>query len=135
MNIPLLLQIKEQILKEPLQFRMEAYYSRYNSGTTNIPNCRTAACIAGWAIAITQSMTPCDCKNTMSLSDVEMKAADSLELDMNDAWNLFLLESWPKEFRIEYDDTYRGPQTEKNIQQRALIAARRIDHFISTNGE
>lgn len=60
-NRDLLLKVKEKILAEPAQFEMEALFkdqSRFRLEIYSadlpreVPNCGTAACIAGWAIAV-----------------------------------------------------------------------------------
>lgn len=133
MNIELLLKVKEQILREPRQFNMEHYFFTYEEGyepdteEEKIPNCGTAACIAGWAIAIAYQQNPREANQNLN-SYAGPIARDLLELHYMQSERLFHTCDWPKRFKDEYFSANTN-------QERAEVAARRIDHFIATKGE
>lgn len=54
MNVKLLRRIIKAIKKEPGQFDMRSWFTRQRG----IPNCGTAACIGGWAVALTKRANP-----------------------------------------------------------------------------
>lgn len=133
MNIKLLRKIQKAILKEPRQFDMDRWYSFASS----VPNCKTTACIAGWAIACDRKVKPLLAArtfdgefgvNTHSITysgkpgDV---AAQLLGIDLDQREKLFQVGNWPRKYYIAYQraDTYK---------QRARIAFNRIGHFIKT---
>src|SRR5207249_11499573 len=95
MNKELLLKVKEQILKEPRQFVIRAWYSKHpidKDGSlwvgVEVPNCGTAACIAGWAIALYDKTSP------LHAVGGHQTAAEYLDLHYNEAGELFYHEQW-----------------------------------------
>jgi hypothetical protein len=141
MNTELLLKVKKQILKEPRQFGMTTWFEY----SLAIPNCNTSACIAGWAITLgLKKSNPLEgaraIKNNFptnkgfdSLMEFAAKKVYELSIPLLDiteeqAHRLFSEEEWPNEFYGDYANA-------DTPQERAEIAARRIDHFIATNGE
>lgn len=134
MNVRLLRKVKRAILAEPTKFRMDKW------------TCGSAHCIAGTICALDQSLTFVVPKRKgavwlvvdgndedSSVVPIERAAADNLEIEYSEhtshteADRLFHLPYWPKQFR----DDYRAAQT---LKARAGIAAKRIEHFIKTNG-
>lgn len=146
MNIDLLLKVKARILAAPSQFVMNISYANPHTirdqrslfgkapsddiDRDTIENCGTAACIAGWAVAITRDANP---KSMWDQYDdlwdpVQSIAAAELGLEPRQCGNLFHISGWPRKFRERWYDA-------TTLEHRALIAADRIDHFIATGGE
>lgn len=118
MNVKLLRQIQRRIAKEPKQFFMNWFFKT----DRRIPNCHTAACIAGWALTLTKTKTkrPSDAlKRYGSNGGYFNPARDALSLSEEEANNLFVEERWPAKF-------YGGPRT---LAKRAIA---RIEHMIKT---
>ena len=140
MNVAKLLAVKRQILKVPSQFGMTRYFftdvnhfnNKYELKREKIPNCGTAGCIAGWAVALEEFQgSPAEAYKAYSRSP-HRRAQFLLDLTEIEAERLFYLtpsahESWPPQFREAY-------QAAKRLRDRARVAARRIDHFIKTGG-
>lgn len=130
MNVRLLRRVQKKILKEPEQFLMERWYE-HNPET--VPNCGTAACIAGWAVALERRLTPEQARkkiyNPGTISDFIDYAASLLNIGRRDAEALFSRDAWPDDLNSEYN------KNRNNHKARARIAAERIDRFIETNGE
>lgn len=126
MNIKLLKQIKRKILAEPKQFYMHAFYSQLN-GTREVPNCGTAACIAGWAVALSEHITPKQAKKNYLIPI--FKADSLLEISNEQSLKLFYINNWPKDLGEAYHENDNYP----TIQ--AICAAERIDRFIASNGK
>lgn len=120
MNTRLLRRIQKQILKEPRQFVMDAFFSRMRYDNKTIPNCGTAACIAGHAVSISHRLTPEQSIRRFAYPAAAARTA--LELDREQGNNLFYFEQWPRQFRKRSED---------NPKQ----AVARIEHFIKTKGE
>lgn len=121
-NVALLREIQKQILKSPKQFRMWTWFVSDNS----IPNCGTAACIAGWAIALKRKESPqkayewwWNSNGTLSPFEIGKRA---LKLTNAQAGRLFIPEHWPAQFH------------KKNADD-AEQAVRRIDAFIKSGGK
>jgi len=119
MNIKLLKQIRKQILKEPKQFYMGEWFTTVTE--THIPNCGTAACIGGWAIALAKKVNPAQAHDIFLRNT--MLPEELLELECDEAERLFYTGNWPQEFT--------GGSTPAI---KAKKAAARIDHFIKTEG-
>ena len=131
MNVELLLKIKGQILKEPKQFQMGQWFAKSLDDKTNdIPNCGTAACIGGWAMTIDRGMNPKETDECFEV-DFATKARNLLGLRYSQGLNLFILNNWPENFRNTYLEAVKA----SNLIEAARIAAKRIDHFIDTNGK
>lgn len=113
----LLLAVKRQILKEPRQFDMSIWFNT----AAGIPNCHTAACIAGWVACKYKNVTP-------SVAVEKFKpwivASRALRIGSIKQESLFFLSHWPKKFLNNY---YKSDKFGK-----ARIAAYRIDHFLKT---
>jgi hypothetical protein len=123
MNVELLNKVKEQILKEPAQFEMFNWYATELVGfpTVKIPNCGTAACIAGWAISLSKNECP---RRASNRKDYYEQAREVLDLTPFQADCLFLGHRWPSELWHTY-------KTAKTLKNRAEIAAKRIDLLIA----
>lgn len=143
LNVKLLRRVKNRILKEPRQFIMESVYARAEHVLTfsgyghyhadlarkTIPNCGTAACIAGWTEALALKTRPSKLVGTYPYFGSEDAAGRRLGLDDWYAGHrLFRTASWPEKFQRAWDAA-------KTHKARAKVAADRIEHFIKTNGE
>ena len=134
MNKELLLKVKEAILREPENFRMDRWLHKRQP---NDPTCNTTACIGGWAVVLHENSTPVAEYYKRAEVDfvfgekVEPLATEFLGLDYEQKERLFYDENWPWEFESRFRDAER----DKNKTLMAQIAAERIDHFIATNGE
>ena len=120
MNVELLQQVKAHILAEPDAFRMDTW------------SCGTAHCIAGWAlllndIPIKNPREHALVQETISDENPSSVARELLGLGFRQAQNLFFISAWPDAFSEQFAAT-------KSRGERAQIAAKRIDHFIATNG-
>jgi hypothetical protein len=120
MNKELLLKVKEQILREPRQFQMDAFFTARDADT---PNCGTAACIAGWAIAIHLAKQPSRARREL-VGDYATYASEILG---HNADRLFYLDEWP-------DHLYERWLKSESTDECAQIAAEAIDDFIAHNG-
>lgn len=128
MNIELLEKIKKQILEEPRQFIMTSFFVKNHPlDREKIPNCGTAACIAGWALAISSNKNPKQCYDSITppIALSTPSQAQTL-LDIPNG-NLFYVDGWPFEFQKEWYFIC-------NKQERAKVAVRVIDDYIKTNG-
>lgn len=108
---------------------MRKFFSR-NSRFT-IPNCGTAACIAGWAVTLVKKTNPANCYK----GDTWDAAAEALGLDgrwhsgnlpSTNSGKLFWMDEWPKQYKKD---------CKEGSVAFARNAVRRIDHFIKTNGQ
>lgn len=108
MNVELLLKVKEQILKEPPLFDMTTWSAKTPCGTSH--------CIGGWALSLYEGV------------DKNIPYEEALEIAWTEAGRLFYKDSWPDGLRTDY-------YLASTDDQRAEVAARRIDLFIATNGE
>lgn len=117
MNVRLLRRIQKQIAKEPKQFDMGFWFER--KLPWKIPNCGTAACIGGWAVALHNKVTPENARKCRRLEPQEI-----LELDYDQAGRLFYKQHWPDKFL----ENLKSPTAS------AKQAVARIDHFIKTKG-
>lgn len=128
--------IKRQVLKEPRQFQMANFFEN-DLEEIEIPNCGTAACIGAWGICYVKHINP---KQAMKRIVRAEKRKNWGAGNPNIAWKrgqsaiglsdrqselLFKFECWPKQFR-----RLKRQGTLPYAQQ----AARRIDHFIKTDG-
>lgn len=124
MNIRLLKQIKAAILKEPKQFVMSDWFTKYMDWT--IPNCGTAACIGGWAIALANKVNPEEAKEIFLREENNEQTPEKLlKLTGEQEDKLFYHSNWPERFQFKSTD---------GALARAKKAAKRIDHFIETEG-
>lgn len=121
-----LLTIRDVILKEP-----EAYDQQQG----NVATCGTPACILGWAVTLFgdgNQKTVCEktlLDNINYYRTATLKIGmELLELKTQMAKGLWYKEYWPYEFARAYYNN------DRNIEERAKIAGKRIDHFIETDG-
>ncbi len=122
----LLLKAKAVILAEPRQFDMAFFFRRFTEW--DVPNCGTTACIAGWLIAISRGMTPKEVDTSVRYQHPFFEACELLGIDEKTGDSLFYSPKWPEPFRTDYHNlsfVYH--------EQRAKIAANRIDYFLETD--
>lgn len=117
MNITLLNQIKEKILQYPDTFNM-AWWKLYGEG------CNTTMCIAGHALCLINAPL-----NHWGFP--ACYATEALELTEEQANRLFYSSAWP----MPYLKAYNRYALERDPRMAAKVAAKRIDHFIATNGQ
>lgn len=135
LNIKLLRKIQKHILEKPRRFLMSTFYVRAkdidrdffvcdgSSGEhVKFEECGTAACIGGWAVFLSATKGV-----NAQPQDIRGRAIKLLGLKTLMGDELFEVDYWPAKFKDAYDSA-------KSQQQRARIAARRIDHFIATKG-
>jgi hypothetical protein len=133
MNIELLTSVKHAILTEPASFYMEDWFS-----LSELAPCGTAACIAGHGFKI-QFCEPGatmaearhqyqDEEGDMSGRVIDYVMADAFDINQAQMSKLCHLRHWPEQFRDRY-------LFSKTPEERADVAADRINHFIKTGGE
>lgn len=131
-NVKLFRQIKKRILDEPRQFDMSMFFN--TDPYMDIPNCGTAACIAGWAITL--SKTPDKKPSTASHAyhysgDILDGACKELGISPSQGERLFFDLHWPRPYGTEF----REQSKQSNKTGQAKVAARFIDEIIKTNGK
>jgi len=108
---------------------MDYWFETEHSTGCDIPNCGTAACIAGWAVALHKKLNPAKASQFSGPWDVALKV---LRLNnCNDGGRLFHIDNWPEQFYDEYNNAMRA----KDAKGMAVAASKRIDHFIATKGK
>lgn len=123
MNTLLLKKIRDQIKAEPRQFNIHDWFSGKLPNGSTPANCGTAACIAGWSLALATGQNPAKADKM----PVGVYRFGKIVLGLNDdqAKRLFFEGLWPKRY-----------QSSKRtiIEERARLAVNRINHFIKTEG-
>jgi hypothetical protein len=140
MNTALLTEVRDHILQHPRNFDMQHWGTisapgrqmiRIDDGYVLKPEvtqaflrheCGTTACIAGWALILASKEGPRDLDLAVSAT-----AAQVLEVDYEDGLRLFFSDDWPEQFKVSY-------WAANDLRGRAYVAAKRIDHFIATEG-
>ena len=125
MNVELLEKVKKAILKNPKHFDMRnfgnQYFINFANGIKPPKNCETAACIAGWAIVLSD-------ENQKHLNS--HFAGIALDLTYEQKECLFYVSGWP----FEFSNAFVIAEIANNYKRMAQVAAERIDFFIQTNG-
>lgn len=125
MNVELLQKIKQAILEEPRRIDMTSW-ALHPLSVENPPACNTVACIAGWAVALTNNLRG---KALSGFEDgIEYTAEKYLDLPYPFSRRLFYMSRWPRTFQERL--IYLSPRT----PEYARVVADRIDHFIATEG-
>ena len=140
LNVKLLRKIKAHILEEPRRFFMEWYVATGRPGARRftsrhadaadlpktVPPCGTAACIAGWAILLSEKKKADELDYNYSGDTVDI-ASDLIGLPFGYyPRQLFNNHGWPEPFSSQYKNA-------KTPRARAKIAAERIEHLIKTS--
>jgi hypothetical protein len=131
MNVELLKKVKEYITAHPNRFVMDNFLIKQREGETifdaddgkevKFDQCGTAACIAGWTCLIATE------GKVREGTNIQRKAGRLLGISPGKQDNLFFTCNWPEHFVSQYLKA-------ATQSSRAKIAARRIDHFIATEG-
>jgi hypothetical protein len=108
MNTELLLIVKKKILAHPDKFNMNEW-------------CGTSKCIAGWAVSLSGKKMRRSNGTGEEYLPNKKKAASLLGITLDQADRLFFICNWPDAF------FYMDGEEAEN-------AAKRIDHFILTDG-
>lgn len=116
MNVKLLRKVKKHILEEPKRLMMGDWVTE-----TKKSPCGTAACIGGWAVILSGKY-----RANMDAGDVQEEAKELLDVEGMESTRLFGPVWWPAKFR--------GGCADDGEEITAKIAAKRIDHFIKTEG-
>ena len=126
MNVTLLRKVAAKILEEPKQFDMSWWFLAGRAPGI-IPNCGTAACIAGWGIAIDRKISHEMARRMAANHNVSHEASKAFGLHDRQADCLFSVSRWPERFRKQY---------KKRVSPlaKAKVAVARIEHFIKTEG-
>ena len=147
MNVDLLREVKRAILEEPKRLCMSIWLTHasllrnYPSASGHVavakhtpPACGTVGCIAGWTTVIAQQKEHPDqlarnlVHSTLRKATVEDYAITALDLSHQSAVKLFFTTDWPLEFQEALAETRPGTRAY------ARVVARRIEHFIKTDG-
>jgi hypothetical protein len=148
--IRILTKVKEHILEEPKRLDMDQFAAVYSPDTKdpNLPACKTQGCIAGWTILLEKPKVWKELSATAATLQFEQDldstsddtAADILGIDSEQADNLFFFKEWimsedEEGNALGWPETYaRAYDKAKTLKARASVTAKRIDHFIATNG-
>lgn len=137
MNVKLLEKVKAAILAEPAQFLMTTWFAdsdddysyRPYDRARKVPNCGTAACIAGWALTIGRRYrNPRNAASRLGREgSIGLDAARAIGVPYRFAQMLFIVSYWPHAFKERWSMA-------STPLQRARVAAQRIDRFIATDG-
>lgn len=135
MNTKLIKKMQLFIAKQPKQFDIRWWFSV----NAQIPNCHTAACFAGLAVALSRRETPG--KAAARFLDkggkfyrgnpIHKQAILALQITPAQADRLFHLHNWPSKFFHGYCEN--DPLSQPRQNAKAAIA--RLQHFIRTKGE
>lgn len=135
LNVRLLRRIQRKILAEPAQFQMGQYFATEVNGIDlpreKIPNCGTAACIAGWAVALSEHRKPSRYIRLIERNSTTIKKACKalgINNDPTRVSRLFIHSFWPSNL---YARWYRAI----TLKQRAKVAVAAIDQFIKDDGK
>lgn len=130
MNVELLQKVKAYILEEPRRLRMRFWLMKHDPDLDNLDNlappCGTVACIAGTICLLKNPDIKID--DVRTTLNIMKQAAGFAGLNNFQCERLFYASAWPSRFRNELD--WRDPGT----KEYAEVTARRIDHFIETEG-
>lgn len=128
-NVRLLREVKQAILDNPSQFYMGNWFSQADQVGQPAGGCGTSACIAGWAIHLKHGKKRLNETNRLFVQyeEAEVESFKVLRLSAARGRRLFYQSEWPERFCQELDRVMTA-------EEAATVAARRIDHFIKTNG-
>lgn len=119
MNVRLLLEVKEAILRQPELYKQENWIEKEDCGTT--------ACIAGWTCLLSNRR---EAEKQLEFSPFGSFAKDEarhlLGIDFEEAEELFIY--WNDEFKTRLFEA-------KTPREKAQVGADYIDYFISKYGD
>lgn len=121
MNVKLLKQIRKAILNQPRQFDMRGWFVT----SANTPNCGTAACIAGWAIALSNNMNPLAAEDYAynTSQTIPILARKLLQMPLGRSDIIFHSYLWPEPFCADFHKA-------RSHKARASVAAKFLTHLI-----
>jgi hypothetical protein len=126
LNVKLLRKIKKHVEEEPRRLIMARWQQKGRAGelvedeaaTFNLPECGTAACIAGWAVNLSGKKIE---------TDVGARAMTLLGLTFEQSQNLFNTGNWPGDYGDKFDN-------ETSPERRVKILGKLIDKVIESKG-
>lgn len=133
MNTRLLREVQKAIVEHPAHFDMGIFGHGLKADELfheEPPEsaCGTAACIAGYTVALSAGRTPRHGSIATKAARLLGIAYDGGLSDFKDEGSrLFYVDEWPARFARRYQ------RASRNVT-RARIASERIDHFIKTEG-
>jgi hypothetical protein len=135
-NVELLARVRAHILEDERRIEMSRYARRAYGRTA--PPCGTTACIAGWAVILTDGL-PKRITDDYYAS-VKPRAINLLGLSEDEADRLFFVMGWPRAFHDRYRAAERfidehddeDEKADKAGESKAQIVADLIDHIIRT---
>lgn len=135
-------EVQSRIKAEPLQFDMQSWYrerDRFNSDSglcdITIPNCGTAACIAGWMVCIDRNINPSQAVMLVGDAGISVRQAFRVEDGSALDWDkLFYDHNWPQPYRQQFYEAENIFENDARYAAMAKVACERIDHFIRTDG-
>lgn len=158
LNIPLLLAVKEQILKEPRRFDMcwfqMSLFSispRWQTGAPSVV-CNTTFCIGGWAIWLENGLDLLEYNRLDMVEHAFDNAARTYSerrIDSGDGGEVYATKllglpnddllfapRWPLGFKLAYYNSLQQPgmNVKEDVAGLARIGADIIDYAIATNG-
>lgn len=134
MNVRLLRRVQKHILQEPNRLMMGDYVWHDRPGVKvetdgilhRMPECGTAACIAGWTCLLEKNPKNVDTYVRTRIGKWSDTAAALLGISKGYD-RLFFVDYWPERFQERFYEA-------KTKLQQAKITAKRIDFFINTKG-
>ena len=120
MNTSLLLKVKRAILRHPKNVDMGSWFNHKD----DIAPCGTTGCLGGWVVALgsirkLRSLVP----GRHGISFTEDKAMALLDINEDQAGDLFSLQGWPIHIRQAYCESH-------SRERQAKAMADMIDWFI-----
>jgi hypothetical protein len=125
-NVKLFGRVMEQIEAEPQRFCMSVFFAG-RGWVTGQEECKTAACIAGWAIALADKEGVAKYIDAASWR-VLGRAGNALGITKSESERLFFDDKWPEPLRGAYLKMVTAGD-------RADIAVQRIKYFLQTKGQ
>lgn len=125
-NVKLFNRVCKAILKHHRQFNMDWWFMEENSAGRPAAGCGTAACLAGFTIAVD--------RKTKTLREANKflfpreKATEALQIDPWQANCLFYENNWPHKFWQRYNNA----KVRKDTLGAARAAVARVKHFLKT---
>src|SRR5215813_13781480 len=110
MKVKLLRNIQKFILEQPDQFTMDLWVRGEQKGASGQTLCKTAGCIAGWAVIVTDMKKGMKCEDAINKMEngasvsCEAHGRKALGLTKRQGERLFFTQNWPNGLGREYDE-------------------------------
>ena len=145
MNVKLLRQVRQDILKKYKRFDMHDFIGTLYKDNDNPEEgvCGTTMCIAGDALLRKRGAIKVTKRFDYGISWFDAILAGEyarlgwhlagckvLGLSKEEGERLFYTSDWPESFRSQYEQAYN----ERDFKTAAQVASKRITHFIRTKG-